>query len=195
MIVLGLTGSIGMGKSTTARMFAEEGCTVIDADAIVHDLYAREAVAPVEEAFPGVTVDGAIDRPRLSRRVLGDPDALKRLEGIVHPLVRAEQGRRLERAREAGARIAVLDVPLLFETGRADDMDAVVVVTAPAQIQAERVLAREGMSEEKFNAILAKQMPDTQKRARAHFIVDTGAGFAEARAAVRAVCRAARQLG
>jgi len=187
MIVLGLTGSIGMGKSTTARMFAAAGVPVNDADRAVHMLYRGPAVAPVEAAFPGVAVDGVIDRGRLGERVLSDPDAMKALEAIVHPMVRDEENAFLERARASLARCAVLDVPLLFETGRQGRTDAVVVVTADADVQRARVLARDGMSAARFEGILAKQMPDAEKRRRAHFLIDTGHGLDPAERAVRAI--------
>ncbi|MBY0562690.1 MAG: dephospho-CoA kinase [Hyphomonadaceae bacterium] len=189
MIVIGLTGSIGMGKSTVARMFAEEGAAVFDSDAAVHRLYAAggAAVAAVEAAFPGVAKDGVIDRAALSARVVGDVDAIRRLEAIVHPLVRDAQIAFLAERRAAGARWAVLDIPLLFEGGGDALVDATVVVSAPAEVQRARVLARPGMTAEKFEAILERQMPDPEKRARADFIVDTGRSFEETRAAVRAV--------
>ncbi len=190
MWILGLTGSIGMGKSATAAMFAAEGVPVHDADAAVHDLYRKEAVAPVEAAFPGVTRDGAIDRPTLSQRVLGDAEAMKRLEAIVHPLVRAREKAFLAQARAAGARLAVLDIPLLLEFSGDRRVDAVAVVSAPETVQAARVLARPGMTQERFALILAKQMPDSQKRRRAHFIIDTGRGFAAAQHQVRGIVRA-----
>lgn len=187
MIVLGLTGSIGMGKSTTARMFVAEGVPVYDSDAAVHALYARggAAVAPVEAAFPGVVVDGAIDRARLSQRVLGNPEALKALEAIVHPLVGADRAGFFEAAVEASVDIVVLDVPLLFETGGDRKVDKVVVVSAPADVQRQRVLARPGMDPTKFEAILARQTPDAEKRARADFVVDTGQGLEHAHQQVR----------
>ena len=157
MIVLGLTGSIGMGKSTAARMFADEGVPVNDSDDAVHRLYASAAVSMVEAAFPGTVVDGAVDRGRLAQKVLGDAAALKRLEAIVHPLVRADADAFVERYRAAGAALVVLDIPLLFETGGRDRVDKIVVVSAPAAIQRERVLRRPGMSEEKLASILARQ--------------------------------------
>lgn len=184
MVILGLTGSIGMGKSATAEMFRARGIPVHDADAAVHALYRGAAVAPVEAAFPGVVRAGAIDRAELGRRVLGDAQALKKLEAIVHPLVRAEEEAFIEKARASGAPLAVLDVPLLFETGNADRCDAIVVVSASADIQRARVLARPGMTLEKFESILQKQMPDAEKRRRADFIIDTGLGFDSARRAV-----------
>lgn len=194
MIRLGLTGSIGMGKSTTARMFAEAGVPVFDADAAVHRLYAGPAAAAIAARFPGTVRDGAVDRAALSARVVGDKAALADLEAIVHPLVRAEETRFLEAARAAGSRLVVLDIPLLFETGDPGRVDAVVVVTAPEPVQRARVLAREGMTDAKLDAILARQMPDAEKRRRAHFLVDTGRDFDHARAQVRAIVRAARGL-
>jgi dephospho-CoA kinase len=189
MILLGLTGSIGMGKSATARMFAETGTPVYDADAAVHRLYAKggAAVGPVGEAFPGVVKDGAVDREALSRAVLNNPAAMKTLESIVHPLVRREQERFLEEQRRAGAPVVVLDIPLLFEGGGERFLDAVIVVSAPAATQRARVLKRPGMTEAKFEAILAKQMADAEKRRRADFVINTGLGFEEARAQVRQV--------
>ncbi|TGQ51523.1 dephospho-CoA kinase [Mesorhizobium sp. M1C.F.Ca.ET.193.01.1.1] len=187
MIVLGLTGSIGMGKSTTAKMFAEAGVPVHDSDETVHRLYSGKAAPLVEAAFPGTTRSGVVDRARLAEKVLGDPAALKKLEAIIHPLVRADADTFLGRHRAAGAPIAVLDIPLLFETGGRGRVDKVVVVTAPADIQRARVQARPGMNEAKFEAILAKQVPDAEKRRQADFIVDTGEGFEAARAAVDAI--------
>lgn len=194
MIVLGLTGSLGMGKSTTARFFAEEGVPVHDADAAVHRLYAGDAVAPVLAAFPGSSSNGAIDREKLARRVLGDPAALKKLESIVHPLVQREEQRFLAAARDSGAKIAVLDIPLLFETGGEKRVDAVVVVTAPPDIQHARAFERPGMTEEKFRALLAKQLPDAEKRRRADFVVDTSQGFDSAREQVRAILRQVEKM-
>ncbi|RVD54725.1 dephospho-CoA kinase [Mesorhizobium sp. M2D.F.Ca.ET.185.01.1.1] len=187
MIVLGLTGSIGMGKSTTAKMFAEAGVPVHDSDETVHRLYAGKAVPLVEAAFPGTTQAGVVDRAKLGQQVLADPAALRKLEAIVHPLVRADADAFLEKHRAAGAPIAVLDIPLLFETGGRNRVDKVVVVTASPEIQRDRVLARPGMSEEKFASILAKQVPDAEKRRQADFIIDTGQGFDAARAAVDAI--------
>lgn len=187
MIRVGLTGSIGMGKSTTAEMFREAGAPVLDSDRIVHDLYRGAAVAPIEAAFPGVTVDGAIDRGRLAERVLGNPDALKRLEDIVHPLVWAARDAFLKEQEEKGTRIVVYDVPLLFETGADRTVDAIVVVSAPENVQKARVFARPGMTREKFEAILAKQVPDAEKRARADFVVHTEKGIEAAREEVRAI--------
>jgi dephospho-CoA kinase len=187
MIVLGLTGSIGMGKSTTARMFAEAGVPVHDSDEAVHRLYAGKAAPLVEVAFPGTTFAGVVDRTKLGTRVLGDAAALKRLEAIIHPLVRADADAFLDKHRTAGESIAVLDIPLLFETGGRNRVDKVVVVTAPAEIQRERVLARPGMTEAKLDSILAKQVPDAEKRRQADFIVDTGQGLDFARAEVKAI--------
>ena len=187
MIVLGLTGSIGMGKSTTAAMFEAEGVPVYDSDAAVHALYAAggAAVAPVEAAFPGVVTDGAIDRAKLSARVVGDPEALAKLEAIVHPLVGAHRIGFFDKARAEGHEIVVLDVPLLFETGGQKSVDKVVVVSAPPEVQRARVLARPEMTPEKLEAILARQLPDAEKRARADFVIDTGQGVDHARAQVR----------
>ncbi|MEZ5959621.1 MAG: dephospho-CoA kinase [Hyphomonadaceae bacterium] len=195
MIILGLTGSIGMGKSTVAQMFAEQGAPGFDSDAAVHALYAPggAAVAPVEAAFPGVTKDGAIDRVALSARVVGDADAIKRLEEIVHPLVRQAQMQFLQDQRDVGTDVVVLDIPLLFEGGGAKLVDKTVVVSAPTDIQRARVLSRPGMTEEKFEAILARQMPDAEKRARADFVIDTSCSFDDTRAQVRAVLDALRE--
>jgi dephospho-CoA kinase len=187
MFILGLTGSIGMGKSTTARLFAEEGVPVHDADAVVHKLYEGEAVPLIEAAFPGTTQSGRVDREKLGRRVVGDVDALKRLEAIVHPLVRKAEEAFLAEARARKADIVVLDIPLLFETGADARVDATVVVTAPPEVQRVRVLERPGMTPEKLDALLAKQMPDAEKRRRADFIVDSGQGIVFARAQVRQI--------
>ena len=191
MVVIGLTGSIGMGKSTTSRFFAQAGVPVHDADAAVHRLYAGDAAAVIELEFPGVSGAQGIDRDKLAKRVLSDPEALRRLEGIIHPLVRREEARFLDEAERAGAPIAVLDIPLLFETGADRRVDAVVVVTAPAEVQRARALGRTGMTEEKFQALLAKQMPDAEKRRRADFVVDTSKGFDFAREQVHAILQAA----
>jgi dephospho-CoA kinase len=197
MFILGLTGSLGMGKSTTAKFFAEEGVPVHDADAAVHRLYEGEAVPLIESAFPGTTAGGKVDRDKLAKRVLGDAAAIQKLEAIVHPLVRASEQRFLAEAERQGAKVAVLDIPLLFETQGDERCDAVVVVSAPAEMQRQRAFERPGMSEEKFQAMLAKQMPDADKRARADFIVDSGQGFEHARTQVRdilaRVCRMANQ--
>src|SRR5215468_7555544 len=185
MFVLGLTGSLGMGKSATAKLFAEEGVPVHDADAVVHRLYEAEATPLIEAAFPGTTAGGKVDRDKLGRRVLDHAAAVKKLEAIVHPLVRKAENHFLAEAERARAAVAVLDIPLLFETGSDKRCDAVAVVSAPLDVQRERVFERPGMSEQKFEAILAKQMPDAEKRARADFIVDTSKGFDAARAQVR----------
>jgi len=185
MFILGLTGSLGMGKSATAKMFADAGVPVHDADAVVHRLYEGEATPLIEAAFPGTTAGGKVDRDKLARRVLGDSAAIKRLESIVHPLVAAAREKFLSEAERKGAKVAVLDIPLLFETGGEKRCDAVVVVSAPAAVQHARVFERAGMTEQKFAAILAKQMPDADKRARADFVVDTSRGFDTARAQVR----------
>ncbi|MBN9222032.1 MAG: dephospho-CoA kinase [Mesorhizobium sp.] len=187
MIVLGLTGSIGMGKSTTAKMFVDAGVPVHDSDETVHRLYAGKAAPLVEAAFPGTTAGGVVDRAKLGARVLGDAAALKQLEAIIHPLVRADADAFLARHRNAGESIAVLDIPLLFETGGRGRVDKVVVVTAPAEVQRQRVLARPGMGEEKLASILAKQVPDAEKRKLADFVIDTGNGLEAARAAVDAI--------
>ncbi len=190
MRIVGLTGSIGMGKSTTAAMFAARGVPVHDADAAVHRLYRGKAVAPLAEAFPGVTVDGAVDRSRLAERVVGDADALARVEAIVHPLVRESEGRFLDERRSEACRVVVVDVPLLFEVGATDRADVIVVVTADAEIQRARVLARPGMTEAKLAALLARQVPDAEKRLRAHFLIDSGRGLKAAGREVDAILRA-----
>ena len=197
MRVLGLTGSIGMGKSTAAAMFEEEGAPVYDADAALHRLYGpcRAAVEPYGAAFPGVVVDGAVDRSRLGARVLDDPDALRTLEDITHPLVFEDRGRFLVRAAKDGADVVVADVPLLFETGGQRLVHAVAVVSAPPAMQRERVLARPGMTEAKLDAILARQLPDAEKRARADFVIDTGKGLAPAARAVRSILNALSNPG
>ena len=194
MFILGLTGSIGMGKSATAKMFADEGVPVQDADAVVHALYEGEATPLIEAAFPGTTAGGKVDRARLGVQVIGHPDAIKRLEQIVHPLVAQKRDEFLANSRKAGADVAVLDIPLLFETGGEARCDAVAVVSAPAEVQRERVLARPGMSEERFLAILAKQMSDAEKRRRADFIVDTSQGFDAARQQVREILARVRTM-
>jgi dephospho-CoA kinase len=194
MIVIGLTGSLGMGKSTTARFFFEAGVPVHDADAAVHRLYRGDAVAPIEAAFPGTTAAGEVDREKLARRVLNDAAALARLEAIVHPLVRREEERFLATAEKAGAAVAVLDIPLLFETGGDRRVDAIVVVSAPPDVQQARVFERAGMTEEKFRALLGKQMPDEEKRRRADFIVDSSQGFDSARAQVHAILQAVKTM-
>lgn len=188
--VLGLTGSIGMGKSATAGLFRELGVPVHDADACVHRLYGGRAVPEIESAFPGVVVNGSVDRARLSERVLGRGDEMRRLEAIVHPLVRSEEVAFLCGVAGIGRGLAVLDVPLLLETGAERRCDAVLVVTAEPRLQAERVLARPGMTTDRLALILAKQMPDSEKRRRAHFVVDTGSGFPRARRQVSDIVRA-----
>jgi dephospho-CoA kinase len=189
MLIVGLTGSIGMGKTETAKMFARHGVPVCDSDATVHALYDRggSAVGPVGAAFPNALVDGRIDRERLSREVVGQPEALKKLEAVVHPLVGAAQRDFLAGAAHSGARMVVLDIPLLFETGGQVRVDVTVVVSAPEEMQRKRVLDRPGMTVEKFDAILKKQTPDAEKRARADFVVDTSKGLADAEAQVVAI--------
>lgn len=195
MIVIGLTGSIGMGKSTVAAMFAEQGAPAFSSDDAVHALYAPggAAAAAVEAAFPGVMRDGAIDRAALSARVVNDDAAISRLEAIVHPLVRQAQADFLQANREAGARFVVLDIPLLFESGADRLVDKVVVVSAPADVQRARVMARPWMTEEKFASLLARQVPDAEKRAKADFVIDTSGAFDATRAQVRAVLDALRE--
>jgi dephospho-CoA kinase len=190
MFILGLTGSIGMGKSATAKMFAEEGVPVHDADAAVHRLYEGAATPLIEAAFPGTTGGGKVDRAKLGQRVLGDKDAIARLEAIVHPLVTQSRERFIADAERSDANVAVLDIPLLFETGGDKRVDAIVVVSAPAEVQRARVLERPGMTDDKLAIILTKQMPDAEKRARADFVVDTSEGFDAARAQVREILKA-----
>ena len=189
MIVLGLTGSAAMGKSATAAMFAEEGIPVFDADAEVHKLYDGAAAGPIEAEFPGTVVNGRVDRERLAARVVNDPDALKRLETVVHPLVRAAEERFRAEARASGAKVAVLNTPLLFETGGDKRVDKVIVVSAPVDVQRDRLYARPNMTDEKFRAILARQMSDSEKRKRADFVIETDRGFDAARAEVREILR------
>ncbi len=191
MKVLGLTGGIGMGKSTASSTFRRLRVPVFDADAAVHQLQARggAAVAPIEAAFPGTTRGGAVDREALRRRVLGDPAALKRLEAIVHPLVRKAERNFLAASRRRGERLVVLDIPLLFETGGERRVDEVVVVTAPPAVQRHRVLRRPGMTEERLAAILARQTPDAQKRRRADHVIFTGLSRHAAQRAIRALVR------
>jgi dephospho-CoA kinase len=191
MLILGLTGSIGMGKSATARLFAEAGVPVHEADVAVHRLYEeREAAELIEQAFPGSTTDGKVDRAKLTPMVIDDAEAFARLEMIVHPLVRASTARFLTEAAERGARVVVLDIPLLFETHGESRVDAIVVVSAPPDLQRERVLSRPNMTAAKLDAILAKQMPDDEKRRRAHFVVDTSRAIDSAREQVRGILRA-----
>lgn len=192
MIVVGLTGSIGMGKSTTARMFAEAGVPVNDADAVVHDLYRSEAVAPIGDVFPGSIRNGMVDRQELARQLAENPAKFRSLEAIVHPLVRRREGEFVEGNRVAGAEMVVLDIPLLFEVGGEDRVDVIVVVTCDPQIQRARVLARPGMTEEKLNMILSRQIPDQEKRRRADFLIDTGRGLEAARHRVDEVIAALR---
>jgi len=185
MRVLGLTGSIGMGKSTTAKLFEEAGVPVYDADATVHKVYEGEAAPAIEAAFPGTTVDGKVDRSRLSAEVVHDPAAIRRLEGIVHPMLRAYHQKFLEEAELSGSAVAVMDVPLLFETGGDKRVDAVVVVTTSPELQRERILARGTMTGEALDSLLARQMPDVEKRKRADFVVDTSHGLDPVRAQIR----------
>jgi len=194
MIVLGLTGSIGMGKSTTATLFAEAGVPVYDADAAVHMLYEGEAVSAIEAAFPGTTVDGKVDRNMLSARVVHDPAAIKRLEQIVHPMLGASRQKFLDDAERSGAAVAVVDVPLLFETGGEKRVDAVVVVTTTPELQRQRILARDNMTSEKLDAILARQLPDAEKRRRADFVVDTSDGLDAVRLRIRDILNEAVKM-
>ena len=194
MFVLGLTGSIGMGKSTTAKFFADEGVPVHDADAAVHELYEGEAVPLIEAAFPGATANGKVDRNRLAARVVADPNDFKKLDAIVHPLVRAAEARFIAEAEKNGAKVAVLDVPLLYETGGENRCDAVAVVSAPAEMQRLRAFERPGMDETRFQAILKRQVPDAEKRRRADFVVDTSKGFDAARAQVREILIAVTKM-
>ena len=185
MRILGLTGSIGMGKSTTAKLFAEAGVPVYDADATVHKIYEGEAVPAIEAAFPGTTADGKVDRAKLAAKVVHDPAAMKQLEAIVHPMLRAYHQKFLDDAERSGATVAVVDVPLLFETGGDKRVDAVVVVTTSSENQRERILARGTMTSEALDSILARQMPDEEKRGRADFIVDTSHGLDPVRERIR----------
>jgi dephospho-CoA kinase len=187
MIVLGLTGSIGMGKSTTAKLFAEAGVPVYDADATVHRIYQGEAAPAIEAAFPGTTVDGSVDRTKLSAQVVHDPAAMKRLEQIVHPMLSAYHRKFLDDAESAGAPVVVVDVPLLYETGGETRVDAVVVVTTDPDQQRRRILARDNMTAEKLDAILARQLPDAEKRKRADFVVDTSHGLDPVRIRIREI--------
>ncbi|WP_018901121.1 dephospho-CoA kinase [Rhizobium sp. 2MFCol3.1] len=181
MLKIGLTGSIGMGKSTTAKLFADAGLPVNDADAVVHDLYAGAAAPLIEAAFPGSVRNGTVDRQELGRQLALRPEGFKRLEQIVHPLVREHEAMFLEKQRGQGTQMVLLDIPLLFESGGADRVDVIVVVSCDPQIQRERVLARPNMTEEKFNMILSRQTPDAEKRRRADYLVDTGHGIDQAR--------------
>jgi len=188
MIVVGLTGSIAMGKSETARMFRRLGYPVFDADAVVHQLYSRggRAVEPLSKAFPAALDNGAIDRQHLAAQVVGDAEAMKKLEAIVHPLVRKRQTVFLRKARQAGHQLVVLDIPLLFESGRKGEVDKVVVVSAPAALQRARALERPGMTDQKFEAIMSRQVPDAEKRRLADFVIDTSHSLEEAYEQVRA---------
>jgi dephospho-CoA kinase len=194
LFILCLTGSLGMGKSRTAQFFAELGVPVHDSDAVVHALYEGEAVPIIEHAFPGATADGKVDRAELAKKVLGDDTALARLEAIVHPLVAAARDKFLADAQARGAPVVVLDIPLLFETAGQAGCDAVIVVSAPAEIQRRRAFERPGMTEEKFTALLAKQTPDAEKRRRADFIVDSSQSFDHARAQVRDILQAVTKM-
>ncbi len=194
MIILGLTGSIGMGKSTTAKLFAEAGVPVYDADATVHMIYEGEAAPAIEAAFPGTTVDGKVDRAKLSAQVVHDAAAMKRLEQIVHPMLRAYHQKFLDDAELSGAPVAVVDVPLLFETGGEKRVDAVVVATTSPEVQRQRILARDNMTGEKLDAILARQLPDAEKRKRADFIVDTSHGLDPVRVRIRDILSEAGKM-
>ena len=185
MRIIGLTGSIGMGKSTTAKLFTEAGVPVYDADAAVHQIYAGEAAPAIEAAFPGTTVDGKVDRAKLSARVVHDQAAIKQLEQIVHPMLGASRKKFLDEAEASGAPVVVMDIPLLFETGGEKRVDAVVVVSTDAATQRERILARGTMTNEALDGILARQLPDAEKRKRADFVVDTSHGLDPVRTAIR----------
>lgn len=187
MRLLGLTGSIGMGKSTTAKLFEEAGVPVYDADATVHLVYEGEAAPAMEAAFPGSTVNGKVDRQKLSAMVVNNPEAMSRLEKIVHPMLRSHQQKFLSNAEKSGAPVAVLDIPLLFETGGESRVDAVVVVTTTPEVQRARILERENMTHDKLDAILARQMPDAEKRKRADFLVDTGHGLEPVRERIKEI--------
>lgn len=187
MIVIGLTGSIGMGKTTTAALFAEEGVPVNDADQVVHDLYRSEAVAPIAELFPDAVIDGVVDRRSLSENLAKNPAKFGELEAIVHPLVRQREKEFLRQQRDLGQPVALLDIPLLFETGAESRVDKIVVVSCAPDVQRKRVLDRPGMSEEKFNLILSRQMPDAEKRSRADYVIDTGHGIDKAREQVKTI--------
>ncbi|MFZ5732847.1 MAG: dephospho-CoA kinase [Pseudomonadota bacterium] len=194
MIVLGLTGSIGMGKSTTAKLFMEAGVPVYDADATVHKIYEGEAAPLIEAAFPGTTADGKVDRQKLSARVVHDAAAMKQLESIVHPLLRSHHQKFLDDAERSGVPVAVVDVPLLYETGGEKRVDAVVVVTTSPEVQRARILARDNMDEAKLDAILARQLPDAEKRKRADFVVDTSHGLDPVRDRIRDILIEAAKL-
>lgn len=192
MKIIGLTGSIGMGKTTTAKMFEQHGVPAIGSDDIVHALYENEAVEPIETLFPGSTKDGKVDRVQLSKHVIGNSDAFARLEALIHPLVKLKQDEFIEISRKKGHDLVLLDIPLLFEIGAEARFDAIIVVTCDANIQRERVLARKNMTVDKFEAILAKQMPDDEKRRRADHIVDTSISLEETEAQVIAIIKALR---
>ncbi len=195
MKILGLTGSVGMGKSTTAQMFVAEGVPMFDADAAVHRLYAGDAAPLIEREFPGTTSNGVVDREKLSAQVVGKPEALSRLEKLVHPLVGKLRAEFMSDAKQSGAKAVLLDIPLLFETGDPSKFDAVIVVSAPPEVQRERVLARPGMTPEKFEAILKRQLPDSEKRTRADFVIETGDGLESARKQVKEVLSAVMNPG
>lgn len=190
MLTIGLTGGIASGKTTVASMFRDHGAVVFDADAAVHALYAGAAVPLVEAAFPGTTKDGVVDRAALGARVAGDPTALAKLEAIVHPLVHAAEDDARAAAKVKGARLFVVDSPLLLEAGRAGNVDVVIVASAPETVRRERALARPGMTEARFLALNARQMGDAEKRARAHFVIDTGGALAVTRSTVETMLRA-----
>jgi dephospho-CoA kinase len=194
MIILGLTGSIGMGKSATAKLFQEAGVPVYDADAAVHKIYEGEAAPAIEAAFPGTTADGKVDRNKLSAKVVHDPAAMKRLEQIVHPMLGASRQKFLHDAEQSGASVAVVDIPLLFETGGEKRVDAVVVVTTTPEIQRQRILERDNMTGEKLDALLARQLPDAEKRKRADFVVDTSHGLDPVRARIRDILDQAAKM-
>ncbi len=193
MIVIGLTGSIGMGKTTTAKLFADEGVPVCDSDAVVHDLYRSEAVSPIAVAFPQAVQEGRVNRDILSHILRENPAQFSVLESIVHPLVRSKQDAFVAKLKQNGEAVALLDIPLLFETKAESRVDVVVVASCSPEIQRERVLSRPGMTEEKFAMILSRQMPDVEKRRKADFIIDTGRGIEDARTQVRSVLRALSQ--
>lgn len=193
MLKIGLTGSIGMGKSTTAKLFAEAGLPVNDADAVVHDLYSGAAAPLIDVAFPGSVKNGTVDRQELGRQLASRPEGFKQLERIVHPLVREREAMFLDAQRGQGTQMVLLDIPLLFESGAADRVDVVVVVSCDPQIQRQRVLARPNMTEEKFNMILSRQTPDAEKRRRADYVIDTGHGIDQARERVGAIIADLRQ--
>lgn len=193
MIVIGLTGSIGMGKSTTSEMFRTMGVPVISADEIVHELYRGEAAPLIEQAFPGSAPDGIVDRKILSEKLLEAPEQFAGLEAIIHPLVRAREKGFVEAARSRGEPMVLIDIPLLFETGAENRVDVIVVVTCAADIQRQRVMARPGMTEEKFDSIVSRQTPDAEKRARADYVIDTGRGLDAARSQVADIVAALSQ--